>query len=288
MTETPLDPRPAGCALAAGYAALFLAWYVGVSLLVQGVAGYAFITSAAGLSVLVVGVGVGGVVLGDRLGRLLHWTPAWTWGFGDGPPQPRILAAAALGGLSLGVPGGWLAEHVGPPLKEALHWPAGNDALATLGGALVEGPLVWRAAFVLVVVLVGPAFEELIFRGVLWRTLRDRGAAGAVLISSGAFALYHLDPAQAVGVLPLALFLGVLRLVSGSVVPCLLAHAVNNGLATLLALTTGMEAATPPSLALLGTAVGLAAFALLATHPRRAPSPAEVDSRPRGGVRGSN
>jgi len=258
----PSEPLPGGCALAAAYAGVFLVWYVGVSGLVSAVAGYDFITSAAGLSVLVGSVGLGGVWLGDRLRRLADWTPRETWGLGSGPPRARIAAAAGLGGLSLGIVGGWLAEHVGPHLKSALRWPEGADALATLGAALGEGPLVWRVVFIVFVVLIGPLFEELIFRGVLWRSLRGTGAVVTVLVTSIAFAAYHADPAQAIGVLPLALFLGLLRYAGASLVPCILAHCINNGLATTLALSTDPSAPTPGSLTLLAGLVGISATLL--------------------------
>ena len=267
---TEHDPaQPGGCGLASGYAALFLGWYVGVSALVGWIAGYDFVTSAAGLSVLVISVGLGGVWIGDRLRRALSWTPVESWAL-TGRPGARIQAAAALGGLSLGVLGGWFAERLGPPLKEALHWPAGNDALSTLGGALTDGPVAGRLLFMVVVVLIGPLFEELIFRGILWRTLQKRGAVITVLGTSLAFALYHADPTQVIGVLPLALFLGVLRQASGSLLPCLLAHAVNNGLATLLALTAGMDTPTPGPLAAFAAVVATIAFGLAAWGGRRA------------------
>ncbi len=262
--DSDLPPDPSGCGLAAAYAGAFLCWYVVASVLIGVIGGSDFVSSTAGLCLLVTTVGAGGVWLGDRFRRLFRWTPAETWGLGAGPPRPRLWAAAALGGLSLGVVGGWLAEVLGPPMKELLHWPADSDALATLGGALVEGPLGWRALFVLVVVLVGPLFEELIFRGVIWRSLRQRGAVTSVLVTSLAFALYHADPAQAVGVLPLAVFLGVLRQ-AGALLPCLLAHAVNNALATFLALTFGLDAETSGGLALLAALCGAAAFALAAS-----------------------
>lgn len=270
----PAPPERSGCRLGAAFAGLFLGWYVGVSVLVGAIGGYDFIASTPGLCLLVSCVGAGGVWLGDRFRRAQGWTPAETWALAAGPPRRRIWAAAILGGLSLGTVGGWLAERIGPPLKAALHWPAETDAMTRLGGALVEGPLGWRALFIVLVILIGPLFEELIFRGVLWRSLRRRGALTSVLVTSLAFALYHADPAQALGVLPLALLLGVLRM-GGALTPCLLAHALNNAIATVLALTVGVSEETTGSVALLAGLCGLVALATALSCVRPAePEPA--------------
>ncbi len=255
------EPDRSGFGRAAAFGGMFLAWYVGLAVLVGVVGGGEFIASTPGLCLLVTGTGAGGLWLGDRFGRWQDWTPAETWGLAAGPPQSRIWAAATLGGLTLGVVGGWLAENVGQPLKQAMHWPQDVDTMTSLASALTEGPLGWRALFILVVVFVGPLFEELIFRGVLWRSLRARGAVTSILVTSLAFALYHGDPAQAIGLLPLALLLGVLRR-AGAIAPCVLAHALNNAVATLLALTLGLDGETSVALATGAAACGALAFGL--------------------------
>ena len=74
--------------------------------------------------------------------------------------------------------------------------------------------------------------------------------------------------------LPLALLLGVLRM-GGALTPCLLAHALNNAIATVLALTVGVSEETTGSVALLAGLCGLVALATALSCVRPAePEPA--------------
>lgn len=67
------------------------------------------------------------------------------------------------------------------------------------------------ATGVLVVVLVGPVFEELIFRGLIYRWLRKHLApAGAIIISSFLFALVHRDPTQLIQITVIGAVLAIL------------------------------------------------------------------------------
>ncbi|WKZ83215.1 MAG: type II CAAX endopeptidase family protein [Acidimicrobiia bacterium] len=62
------------------------------------------------------------------------------------------------------------------------------------------GPLEWLLV-VLGLVVVGPVAEEIVFRGILVSALIHRGPRFAVIVSSAAFALFHLvDPAAALSV----------------------------------------------------------------------------------------
>jgi membrane protease YdiL (CAAX protease family) len=90
----------------------------------------------------------------------------------------------------------------------------------SLGGAL--------AMFALVPALC----EEIVFRGVLARALgRPLPIAWAAAISSVVFAAYHLSLVQALPTLTLGFVLAVLAIRADSVLPAMLAHAINNALA---------------------------------------------------------
>ncbi|MCX2784211.1 CPBP family intramembrane metalloprotease [Microbulbifer thermotolerans] len=86
---------------------------------------------------------------------------------------------------------------------------------------------------VLVIVLVAPVLEELIFRGYLFTAWRQSrlGLTGTLLLTSALFALMHWGQyhwVQAVFIFILALMLGIAREKSGSVLLPMLLHGLNN------------------------------------------------------------
>ena len=91
-----------------------------------------------------------------------------------------------------------------------------------------ERPL---ASFCLLVI-VAPITEELLFRGVILRGLLQRFRPGtAILLSSILFMAVHVIPWQYPTALGLGLLLGFWYARTRSLVPCLVGHAVANGLA---------------------------------------------------------
>lgn len=91
---------------------------------------------------------------------------------------------------------------------------------------------VFPPLLMVVFILAAPLFEELLFRGFMFEGIRlsRLGAAGAVLISSAAWAVIHLQygPISILLLFFLGLLLGAARLRTGSVVVCFLMHAVFN------------------------------------------------------------
>lgn len=81
----------------------------------------------------------------------------------------------------------------------------------------------------LVLALLPGVCEEAFFRGLLQRTF-GRGVS-AILISGVSFAIFHMDPHQAIGVLPIGLFLAWAVAVTDSLWPAVVAHVANNTLA---------------------------------------------------------
>lgn len=85
--------------------------------------------------------------------------------------------------------------------------------------------------------VLAPLVEELVFRGLLYGWIAGRwGTLPAWIVSSLVFAGAHLEPAHIVLVLPLGLLFGWLRRRTDSLVPSLCAHILNNGFALLAAL----------------------------------------------------
>ncbi|GGE06364.1 hypothetical protein GCM10011571_04380 [Marinithermofilum abyssi] len=82
---------------------------------------------------------------------------------------------------------------------------------------------------VLMLGLIGPVAEELVFRGVLFSLLSRRlGKIAAVIITALLFALFHVDVAFLASLFVLGLLLGGLRAAFGSIWIPILFHVVNN------------------------------------------------------------
>lgn len=89
---------------------------------------------------------------------------------------------------------------------------------------------------VLAIVVAAPLFEEIFFRGFLMSALEARGlsaVAGAV-VSAVLWAVIHLqyDFYNIVAIFLMGLLLAAARIKTGSLVPCLVMHALGNAIAT--------------------------------------------------------
>jgi membrane protease YdiL (CAAX protease family) len=83
-------------------------------------------------------------------------------------------------------------------------------------------------------VLIAPPAEELFFRGYALTVLeRKWGAAAGVFLSAVIFALAHQSIYQFIVILPAGIVLGLAYRKWG-IMPCMMAHAVNNMIAVLL------------------------------------------------------
>lgn len=86
--------------------------------------------------------------------------------------------------------------------------------------------------------VVAPVYEELLFRGYVFKGLsRSAGPGVAIGVSALLFAAFHGDPLHAIAVLPMGLFLGWLRWRTGSLWPSMVAHGLNNAVWVGLAVT---------------------------------------------------
>lgn len=127
-----------------------------------------------------------------------------------------IVAAGVVGDLVIGLGAGWI--------EESAHWTEWYDP-DLVGGS-------WPVVGITIVeyVVLAPVFEELVFRGLIYATLRRVfGLGGAAGVSAGIFALAH-----GYSLLGFAsvLWSGLLWAWSyektGSLWPGILAHALNN------------------------------------------------------------
>jgi membrane protease YdiL (CAAX protease family) len=183
-----------------------------------------------------------------------------------GRENGRALVLMILGMLALGQTLDSLTTLAGLGRHGAL-W----DARQTLVGVAGEDLFV----AVLVIGLLAGSAEELFFRGFMQTRLRARWPPmGAVVATSVCFGLMHIEWLHALLAFLLALYLGFITELSGSALPAMVAHVVNNMLFTLLTALGGTVSAFGPSLALL--VAGVVVFVGCVVLLRRAlpPGPA--------------
>jgi membrane protease YdiL (CAAX protease family) len=147
-------------------------------------------------------------------------------GLGLTVPGARALLAAVLVGAGL-----WLvAARITAPWARLL----GDEGEAARGIEAMIEPAPLLAVVLLTVV---PAVcEEIATRGLLALGLRPRlGALPAAAITTAAFAALHLSFVRAVPTAILGAALVFLTFRAGSVVPAMIAHALNNAFALLVA-----------------------------------------------------
>jgi membrane protease YdiL (CAAX protease family) len=201
------------------------------------------------LHVVVLAVGLAGLREEDGLAKLI--------------PLELIakLAATAFSIAYLSARGASLADLGLAPLR-----PAADLRIAAAGVALLVAPLLTLAALldavvpyqhpiidfmtthrdpaslalvVLSAVVAAPLAEEFFFRRVLqgWleKILPDGDGRMAVALSAALFALLHLGQGLAyVPLFPLGLVLGTIARRTGSIVPCILLHALFNAVSVAL------------------------------------------------------
>lgn len=100
-------------------------------------------------------------------------------------------------------------------------------------------------SLVITAVIAAPIVEEMVFRGVVMRSLRSRLPVVVVIVLQGAlFGVAHVDPARGVGNIGLVMVLsgvgvafGVAAALLDRIGPTIVAHAIFNGVVLLLVLS---------------------------------------------------
>ncbi len=131
-----------------------------------------------------------------------------------------LLTAVQLTGMAL--------INVGiiqPLMGEAFENP--QIEAITGGLSLTPGDLV---LLLILVAVIAPIAEELFFRGMLYPVLRRRWGVGvAVVVNALVFAVIHVIPILIPGLFFVGLILAWVRERSGSVLPTILMHMIQNG-----------------------------------------------------------
>ncbi len=100
---------------------------------------------------------------------------------------------------------------------------------AITSGGTLSGTDLWL--LMILIAVVAPLAEELFFRGMLYPLLRRRWSLWpAILLNGLLFALIHVLPPLLPGLFLVGVVLAWVREKSGSIVPCILLHALQNGI----------------------------------------------------------
>ncbi len=87
---------------------------------------------------------------------------------------------------------------------------------------------------IILLVIFPAVVEELLFRGLIFKGLKQHGKVFACVITSIMFSIYHMSIYQAVYPLLFGLFLSVIMFYENNILYCILAHATNNFLSLTL------------------------------------------------------
>lgn len=161
-----------------------------------------------------------------RLGADIGLTPRWA-DLGWGP----IVWLAALG-----------TQVAAALIVTALGVPIANNTEAIEDASIDRTYVV---AIVVTAVIAAPIVEEMVFRGVVLRSLRSRLSwVGAIAVQAVLFGLAHVDPVRGAGNAGLVVVLTGVGLAFGTAAallrrigPSIVAHALFNGAVLLIVLT---------------------------------------------------
>ncbi|TCJ16058.1 CPBP family intramembrane metalloprotease [Rubrobacter taiwanensis] len=222
------------------------------------------------LLALTLGAFWAGVFVLRRTGRALSYSlsPLGLARPAGGMPVGLALGVAVgVGALAASIPINlatrFIFERMGYPVESTVQEPL----MQGLRVWISENPAVAIPAAVLVVVIIGPAVEELVFRGALFNGLyrlgnllgrrlgepkAGRSAAEkasfalAAVLSSAVFALLHLEPVLLPALFLLSVGLCYLFARTGSLLPPFVAHAVFNSFATIVVILSAFDLVSPP------------------------------------------
>ena len=136
---------------------------------------------------------------------------------------PAQLAGQIMMGIYL-----WKAGYISK--KKATWLPESAPYLVC--SAIASG---WGG--ILAIAIVGPVLEELLFRGAITHALLQQyNPTKAILISALLFGVFHINPAQILPAFLIGILLAWTYYKTGSLIPCILMHVLNNSLSVYLSI----------------------------------------------------
>ena len=200
----------------------------------------------------------------ERLGLVRGNWPIWAW-------IAAALATPLVGLISSLVVGVFVEESESlKSMSEVFRDHGSNGFLIPLAFMIGATPAIC---------------EELLFRGyVQTRLNQSLGPWLGIGIASALFAVFHMDWVHIIAVFPLGLFLGIVAWRSGSLIPAMLGHFVNNVISVVavvfapqnemdtLALPVAMISLSVMVLGFLGALAVIAAIIGYPPPPKEAPT----------------
>lgn len=90
---------------------------------------------------------------------------------------------------------------------------------------------------ILAIAIIGPVLEEILFRGAITKALLQQyNPTKAILISALLFGVFHINPAQILPAFLIGILLAWTYYKTGSLIPCILMHVLNNSLSLYLSI----------------------------------------------------
>ena len=149
------------------------------------------------------------------------------------PVSGAILVRVALLALT-GVGAAILLEQATQPLI-ARYFADWIPLLEVIEKLLTPKTAEGLLTNLLVIGLIAPICEEMLFRGAFQSTLEQRGPVRAIAVTALAFGIIHLNPFNFIGPIIYGVAFGLVVWRTGSIIPAILWHALNNSTAVLLA-----------------------------------------------------
>ena len=148
------------------------------------------------------------------------------------PVSKNIALCAASLALGLTV----LSDELDRVIQIVIPQP---DYILDLNIALQPESAIGFILLFLAIVIIAPVGEELLFRGFLQQFLEQhwKDVTRAILVTSLFFAIIHMNSYWLIQIYILGIFLGYLSWRTGSVIPSLILHAINNGTALIFSFT---------------------------------------------------
>ena len=115
------------------------------------------------------------------------------------------------------------------------------DYIINLGKIMQPDSTLGLVFLFLAIVVMAPIGEEIVFRGFLQKFLEEhwKDITKAVLVTSLFFAIIHFNPYWTIQIYLLGVILGFLSWKTKSVVPSIILHSINNGIAFILTISDG-------------------------------------------------